>query len=259
MTILIKDRSMATPGDIIAEGDYTVGSNVYRRDNKIVSQVIGLVTIRDKQINVVSLKGKYLPRVGDLVIGKVIDVSLNSWTVDILSPYPGILKPTSSIDRRFDPVKDQTRKIFDVGDVLVAKIFSYDRTRDPVLTMRSDNRSGSSPYLGKLTGGRIVDVSPSKIPRLIGRRGSMISLIKQYTNCKMIVGQNGRVWYKGNNFHDEYLVLQAIEKIDREAHTTGLTDRVKEFLEEQKKELDKKAKSDSKEDKKEETKKENKK
>jgi exosome complex component RRP4 len=48
----------------------------------------------------------------------------------------------------------------------------------------------------------------------------------------MIVGQNGCIWFKGNNFEDEFLVLQAIEKIDREAHTTGLTDRVKEFLEE---------------------------
>ncbi|MGC9780558.1 MAG: RNA-binding protein [Candidatus Heimdallarchaeota archaeon] len=232
MTILIQDRSMVTPGEVIAEGEYHLGSNVYRQDKKIVSQVIGLVTVKDNQISVVSLKGKYIPRVGDLVVGKITDVSLNSWTVDISSPYPGILRPSSSLDRRFDPLKDQTRKIFDVGDVIVAKVFTFDRTRDPSLTLRNDNRSGSGgPYLGKLSGGRIIDVSPSKIPRLIGRRGSMISTIKQYTNSRMIVGQNGRVWFKGNTFEEEYLVLQAIEKIDREAHTTGLTDRVKEFLE----------------------------
>jgi exosome complex component RRP4 len=232
MSILIKDRSMVTPGEVIAEGDYSVGSNVYRKEKQIVSQVIGLVTIKDNRISVVSLKGKYFPRVGDLVVGKVTDVSLSSWVVDIESPYPGILRSSSSLDRRFDPVKDQTRKIFDVGDVVVAKIFSFDRTRDPTLTLRNDNRSQSGPYLGKLTGGRVIKVSPSKIPRLIGRRGSMISTIKQYTNCRMIVGQNGCVWFKGNNFEDEFLVLQAIEKIDREAHTSGLTDRIKEFLEE---------------------------
>ena len=232
MTVLINDRSMVTPGEVIAEGDYSIGANVYRQEKKVLSQVIGLVSVRDNHISVVSLKGKYIPRVGDLVIGKVTDVSLNSWTVDILSPYPGILKPSSSLDRRFDPVKDQTRKILDVGDVVVAKIFSFDRTRDPTLTLRNDNRSQSGPYLGKLTGGRVIKVSPSKIPRLIGRRGSMISTIKQYTNSRMIVGQNGCVWFKGNSFEDEYLVLQAIEKIDREAHTTGLTDRVKDFLEE---------------------------
>ncbi|MFW9922739.1 MAG: exosome complex RNA-binding protein Rrp4 [Candidatus Thorarchaeota archaeon] len=237
MSIKIPDRGMVTPGDIIAEGDFTIGPNVYRREKKIVSQVIGLVTIKDNQVSVVPLKGKYLPRVGDLVVGKVLDVSLNSWTVDIASPYPGILKTSTSLDRRFDPVKDQTRKLFDVGDVVVAKVFSFDRTRDPVLSLRSDSRSSSNPYLGKLVGGRVVEVSPSKIPRLIGRRGSMISTIKHYCNCRMIVGQNGRVWFKGNNFDDEFLVLQAIEKIDREAHTTGLTDRVKEFLEEAKKKM----------------------
>ncbi|MBN1328017.1 MAG: RNA-binding protein [Candidatus Heimdallarchaeota archaeon] len=237
MPIFINDRSMVTPGEIIAEGEYTIGTSVYRSNKQIISQVIGLVTIKDNNISVVSLKGKYIPRVGDLVIGKVTDASLNSWTVDISSPYPGILKPSSSLDKRFDPVKDQTRKIFDVGDVIVAKVFSFDRTRDPVLTLRDGNRSQSTPYLGKLVGGRVIDVSPSKIPRLIGRRGSMISTIKQYTNSRMIVGQNGRVWFKGNTFEEEYLVLQAIEKIDREAHTTGLTDRVKEFLEESKKEI----------------------
>ena len=251
MPIIIQDRAMVTPGEVIAEGDFTIGTHVYRRDKKIISQVIGLVTIKDNQVSVVPLKGKYLPRVGDLVIGKVIDVSLSSWIVDIASPYPGVMRTSVSLDRRFDPVKDQTRKIFDVGDVLVAKVLSYDRTRDPTLTLRSNNRSGgSSPYLGKLVGGRIVDVSPSKIPRLIGRRGSMISTIKQYTNCRMIVGQNGRVWFKGNNFDDEYLVLQAIEKIDREAHTTGLTDRIKEFLEEAKKNMQK-SQSNTKEDSKE--------
>ena len=232
MPVLIKDRSMVTPGEAIAEGEYTIGSNVYKKEKQIISQVIGLVTIKDNHISVVSLKGKYFPRVGDLVIGKVTDVSLSSWIVDIESPYPGIIRTSSSLDRRFDPVKDDTRKIFDVGDIVVSKIFSFDRTRDPQLTLRNDNRSQSGPYLGKLTGGRVIKVSPSKIPRLIGRRGSMISTIKQYTNCRMIVGQNGCVWFKGNNFEDEFLVLQAIEKIDREAHTSGLTDRVKEFLEE---------------------------
>ncbi|MEA2069716.1 MAG: KH domain-containing protein, partial [Asgard group archaeon] len=73
----------------------------------------------------------------------------------------------------------------------------------------------------------------------IGRRGSMINTIKQYTNCKIIVGQNGRVWIKGNAFEDEYLVIQAIEKVDREAHTKGLTDRVKDFLEDERKKIKK--------------------
>ena len=238
MPILIQDRSMVTPGDVIAEGDFSIGSHVYRREKKVVSQVIGLVTIKDNFVSVVPLKGKYLPRVGDLVIGKVTDVSLSTWIVDIASPYPGVMRTSTSLTRRFDPIKDKTRRIFDVGEVLVAKVYSFDRTRYPVLTIRSDNRGcGNTPYLGKLVGGRVIDVSPSKIPRLIGRRGSMISTIKHYTNCKMIVGQNGRVWFKGNNLEDELLVLRAIEKKDREAHTTGLTDRIKEFLEDAKKKM----------------------
>ena len=115
MPVLIKDRSMVTPGEAIAEGEYLLGSNVYRKEKQIISQVIGLVTIKDNHISVVSLKGKYFPRVGDLVIGKVTDVSLSSWVVDIESPYPGIIRSSSSLDRRFDPVKDQTTTAQRIG------------------------------------------------------------------------------------------------------------------------------------------------
>jgi exosome complex component RRP4 len=235
MPVLIEDRTLVTPGEVIAKGDYKTGDNVYHRNDEIVSQVIGLVSIYKNNVSVTPLKEKYIPEVGDIVIGKVVETSLNSWVVDIGEPYPGILKASSSLNRRFNPTKDKTREIFDVSDVLVAKIFSFDRTRDPLITLRKKHHS-SGPYLGKLVGGRIINISPSKIPRLIGRRGSMINMIKQYTNTRIIVGQNGRVWIKGESFEDEYLVIQAIEMIEREAHTKGLTDRVKTFLEEKTKE-----------------------
>ena len=51
--------------------------------------------------------------------------------------------------------------------------------------------------MGKFRGGIIVDITPTKVPRLIGKKGSMINMIKDKTNCKIIVGQNGLVWVKG--------------------------------------------------------------
>lgn len=245
MPILMENRSLVTPGEIIADGKYKIGSNVYRHGPKIISQVIGLVDINNNKISVVPLKGNYIPTVGDLVIGIVTDVALNSWIVDVGSAYPAIMK-SSSINKRFDPVRDDSRDFFDVGEVVVGKIYSFDRTRDPVLTLRENDKRSRGPYLGKLNGGRVVEITPTKIPRLIGRRGSMISMIKHYTNCRITVGQNGRIWIKGDNVEDEYLVLQAINKIEREAHTSGLTDRVKELLEEEK--AKQQAEKDSKKD-----------
>lgn len=58
----------------------------------------------------------------------------------------------------------------------------------------------------------------------------MINMIKTLTGTRIIVGQNGWVWVSGKNDELERLAIEAILKVDRESHTQGLTDRVKEFL-----------------------------
>jgi len=82
-----------------------------------------------------------------------------------------------------------------------------------------------------LKGGRIIEITSSKVPRVIGKQGSMITLIKEKTECKIIVGQNGRVWISGPTPEKEILAVDVINKIEHEAHLDGLTDRIKEYLE----------------------------
>ena len=65
--------------------------------------------------------------------------------------------------------------------------------------------------------------------RLIGKKGSMINMIKDKTNCKIIVGQNGLVWVKGEE-DMEQLTKDIIHMIEAEAHTSGLTNKVKNKL-----------------------------
>ncbi|MEM2734784.1 MAG: KH domain-containing protein, partial [Candidatus Bathyarchaeia archaeon] len=69
-----------------------------------------------------------------------------------------------------------------------------------------------------------------KIPRLIGRKGSMITMLKRETGCRIIVGQNGVVLISGRDDRAERAAVEAIYKIEREAHTQGLTDEIKEML-----------------------------
>jgi len=58
----------------------------------------------------------------------------------------------------------------------------------------------------------------------------MINLIKKMTQTRIIVGQNGWVWVSGRKEELERVAIEAILKVDRESHTQGLTDRVKELL-----------------------------
>ncbi len=57
----------------------------------------------------------------------------------------------------------------------------------------------------------------------------MINMIKDKTNCKIIVGQNGLVWVKGDE-DMEQLTKEIIHMIEAEAHTSGLTNKVKNKL-----------------------------
>jgi exosome complex component RRP4 len=123
--------------------------------------------------------------------------------------------------------------------MVIAKIVAYDRTRDPQLTILERG-------LGKITRGQILEITPTKIPRVIGKQGSMISMLKQETGCQIEIGQNGRILVNGKTPEDERLGVMAIRKIEQEAHTTGLTDRVTEMLRKEKGEKEV-VKSDTKE------------
>jgi len=110
-----------------------------------------------------------------------------------------------------------------VGDVVVAKIVDLDRRRTPILSIMGRD-------LGKVHEGFIMKITPSKIPRLIGKKGSMINMILRGTRCQITIGQNGKILINGRNREDEELVVKVIHKIETEAHTSGLTNRIQEYL-----------------------------
>ena len=111
----------------------------------------------------------------------------------------------------------------DIGDLVIAKISAFDRTRDPTLTLKENG-------LGKITQGNTIKITSTKIPRVIGRKGSMINLLKQETGCQITIGQNGFIHITGQKPEMQILALQSIHMIEKDAHTTGLTDRVSEFI-----------------------------
>jgi exosome complex component RRP4 len=223
LPVYYERRELVTPGDLLAENDYLAGENTFKENGKIYATRVGLIEYENKRINVVALKSFYFPTVGDTVIGKVVEVSLSGWTIDIRAPYPAMLRASDVLERSFKPQKDDLPSIFDVGDLLIAKIVASDRTRDPLLTVRE-------PGLGKISRGQIIEITPTKIPRLIGKKGSMITMLKKETGCQILIGQNGLILVSGKSPKDERLVIMAIRKIEEESHTSGLTDRVAEML-----------------------------
>ena len=223
LTIFFTPKQVVAPGDLLAEGDYQAGENVYRDGKRLYASAIGLAELKNKAVSVVSLRGRYMPKQGDLVIGNVIDVSLTSWLVDINAPYNAVLFASEFLSKPINPAKEDIRKHLDVGEMIVAKILAFDRTKDPALTAKGRG-------LGKIKKGIVLEVDVTRIPRIIGRKGSMINMLKKETGCQITIGQNGRIWIRGKTPEDEAIAANAIKKIEREAHISGLTDRVRAYI-----------------------------
>lgn len=221
------ERVLVAPGDKLTEGDYKIltPTTVYRVGNSYYSSVVGLLELntQEKSLKVIPLKGSYYPRVGDVVVGIVSDVGLTNWELDIRAPFPGTLYAVDYLGRAINPSKENLKDFLDVGDVVVGKIEVFDRTRNPVISTKGKE-------FGKVVEGALVEINPVKVPRLIGKKGSMQSLIESETNCKLIIGNNGRVLVLCEDKQYEDIVVRAIRKIEVEAHISGLTDRVKEFI-----------------------------
>ncbi|UCD06906.1 MAG: RNA-binding protein [Candidatus Aenigmatarchaeota archaeon] len=217
--LMKKDRELVIPGDeIIKSMDYLPGKNCFREGNSIYAKKLGLVSVNRRVISVIPLSGVYIPKAGDMVLGEVIDIQSNGWVIDIKSVNEAFL-PLSGVREFIDTSKTDLSKVYGMGDVVYAKISGANST-SVYLTMQ-DTRSR------KMRSGRVVKMSPAKVPRLIGKEGSMINLIKNKTKCRISIGQNGLVWFEGE---EENKVIDAIRLIERESVVDGLTDKVSKLL-----------------------------
>jgi exosome complex component RRP4 len=215
-----KEREFVVPGDeIISSMDFLPGRNCLREGNSIYAKRLGIVNVDGRVISVIPLTGVYFPRIGDMVIGEVEDVQSNGWVVNINSAHSAYL-PLSGVREFIDTSKTDLSRVYGVGEVIYANIMS-------VVSSNSIHLSMQDPRCRKFRSGRIVRMNPSKIPRLIGRQGSMIMMIKDLTGCRINVGQNGVICIEGEK---EDLVIKAIEVIEHESQSEGLTDKISMLL-----------------------------
>jgi exosome complex component RRP4 len=220
LAVYFQKREVVVPGQLLAEGRYRPSYGTYDENGKIYSTLVGLAELRGNTVKVVALEGAYIPKEGDLVIGIITAVAGNNWKVDISGPYGASLHANNALRR---PYSDDISQYMDIGDVLAAEILAFDRQSGPFLSMKGRG-------LRVLEGGMLFDVSPAKIPRIIGRRGSMINMITDHLKIQTVVGQNGRIWIKAPDTPSLRLAIKAFRTIEAQAHTSNLTERINTML-----------------------------
>jgi exosome complex component RRP4 len=222
--LYVSDREIVVPGDILAEGmSYLPSGRATRESNKIIAISLGLTNIKGHVVKVIPLAGRYIPKRGDAVIGKITGITRGGWRVDIRCPFEADLPIGEASYNYIDTNKYPMSKFFDIGDFIFANITDINEKR--FIKLSTKNR----PYR-KLHNGIIIEVSPTKIPRIIGKQGSMIKMLKENSGCDILVGQNGWVWINNENPEKQMLMADAIKKIETDSHTTGLTDKIKKML-----------------------------
>ena len=222
--LIIKDKDIVVPGETLAQGmDYLPGRGTHRDGENIIASHVGLVNISGRAIKLVPMAGRYIPKKGDTVIAKITDILMTGWRIDINCAYSAIMSMKDATSEFIARGSDLSR-YHKIGDYLMASVTN-------VTSQNLIDISLKGPGLRKLYPGRIINISPSKVPRVIGKKGSMVSMIKLATNTRVMVGQNGLVWLSGEDPKLEIVAVNTIKKIEREAHLQGLTEKIKEFLE----------------------------
>ena len=213
-------REVVIPGDLLNGHGLKPGSGTFNEEGRIYAARVGIVAERDGFVSVIPLSGRYIPRPRDVVIGKITDLGPSHWLVDINSPYPA---PLNAKETPWMVEFGDTDRYLRVGDAIVAEIISVDEAMRVQLSM-------ADRQFGRLTGGQILEISPAKVPRLIGKDGSMVALIREFTNVRMFVGQNGRIWIDGDP-EGVHHAAHVITVIDESGPAPGLTDAVRVYLE----------------------------
>ncbi|MFC2154402.1 exosome complex RNA-binding protein Rrp4 [Candidatus Altiarchaeota archaeon] len=211
----VKDRDLVIPGQMLAEKQ-RCGTGTIKEDGNVYAAVKGQARIDGQEVKIIPLEGVYIPRMGDVVIGVVENILPGRWELNINCPYNAKMRAEEKTE---NPFSEDLSKFFTVGDILSIRVDQVNEVYDTNVV---------KPW--RLEGGCIIKIVPKRIPRVVGKKKSMLNMIRDKTGCKMSVGQNGLVWVRGDNMD---VVIKALKKIEREAHIRGLTDSVSKMIDEE--------------------------
>jgi len=219
-----RQRPIVVPGEPLGDSKFYIpGMNTLKISDRFFATTVGIVRVDGKRLDVISLKSFYQPRIGDLVIGIVKEPNVAGWTVDINSPFLAFLPLSEYPEKRIRLSRDNISRILETGTVITGVIKDASIFSSPVITLKGKG-------LGVVSSGTLLNITASKVPRLIGKKGSMLSVIERATGVRLTVGQNGRIIVHSEDSDIIAKIRNVIEMVERESHIYGLTERVEALL-----------------------------
>ena len=168
-------------------GGFLRGHGTFVESGRLLSSLVGLVERVNCLVTVRPLQGRYGGEVGDVVVGRILDVQSKRWHVDISGRHDAVLL-LSSVNlsdgvqrRRTEEDQLNMRSFFAEDDLISAEVRA-------VFADGSLSLHARSLKYGKLENGQVVRVPASLMRRL-----------KQHfctlpCGVDVILGLNGHIW-----------------------------------------------------------------
>eukprot|EP00435_Cladocopium_sp_Y103_P069515 s115_g33.t1 len=181
---------LVCPGDVVsAEPGALRGRGVVERaDGKLVATTCGVVEHVNKLLYVRPLKHRYAGSVGDVVVGRIVEVQTDRWAVEIGTAQLAYLHlgaihlPGNVQRRRTDEDTLRIREFFDENDLISAEVQKIQESGELALQTRN------SRY-GKLQNGVLACV-----PSVYVRRQAQHLVNLPRVGVMVVLGNNGWVW-----------------------------------------------------------------
>ncbi len=184
-----RGQTVVVPGEDLGESEGNEpGHGVIAIEGRLKAVKQGRISNKGGSVSVEPIHTRYIPRPGDLVIGYIEGCTNNLWFVELGAPFNAIL-PMS-----LGPGKIEfggTRSVMDIGDAIICRIQEVEETHSSVATMKGMG-------LRKIRSGVIEEIHPHLLGRLIGKGGESIRRLKEDTECRIVVADNGRMWIDGD-------------------------------------------------------------
>ncbi|KAJ3115236.1 Exosome complex component RRP4 [Nowakowskiella sp. JEL0407] len=179
---------IVSPGQTISnDSAFMRGHGTYDENSELVASVAGVIERVNKLVVVKPLRSRYIGEIGDVVVGRVTELSMKIWKVDINARHEAVLL-LSSINlpggvqrRRSESDELQMREYFQEGHLLSAEIQNF--VGDGVASLHTRNIK-----YGKLRNGSLVVVPSALIKRSKSHFASLPC------GVDVVLGLNGYIW-----------------------------------------------------------------
>ncbi|CAI5437578.1 unnamed protein product [Caenorhabditis angaria] len=185
----LDDAKIVIPGHSVSDAPqhFMRGHGTYIREGEIVSTVSGAVNQLNRLLMVKPIKQRYSGEVGDVVVGRVVEVQAKRWKVDVNSrlhsnlPLGSVLLPGGDFRRKDVEDEEKMSEFLKNGELICAEVQQVQH--DGTLMIHTRNNK-----YGKLRQGILIKVPPHLIKK------SKVHFHTLPYGMAIIIGCNGCVW-----------------------------------------------------------------